>query len=106
MFKQADIKEIYKIFNQKNNNNIFIDVREPDEWKEGTIPDALKISLGEIKDNTNILDKNKNYIMVCRSGKRSEKASQIMENQGFINITNFNGGMLEWYKNNFPVSKT
>lgn len=105
MFKQAGVQEIYKIFNEKNPNNIFIDVREPDEWQEGVIPNALKISLGEVKNNINKFDKNKNYIMVCRSGKRSEKASQIMENEGFANITNFNGGMLEWYKNNFPLNK-
>lgn len=72
-----------------------IDVREVDEVKAGHIPGATNIPLGLLEFRAHELDKNKPYIMVCRSGGRSGQASQYLENQGF-NVTNMVGGMLSW----------
>ena len=43
----------------------------------------------------NELDKSKEYIMVCRSGGRSGRASQFLESYGY-NVINMTGGMLAW----------
>lgn len=43
----------------------------------------------------NELEKSKEYIVVCRSGARSGRASQFLENQGY-NVMNMTGGMLSW----------
>ena len=58
-----DAVQIKEIFDKKDKNNIFIDVREPFEWKDGIIPNSLKISLGSIPTAIEKLDKNKNYIL-------------------------------------------
>ncbi|MFD2682388.1 rhodanese-like domain-containing protein [Bacillus seohaeanensis] len=72
-----------------------IDVRETDEVAEGKIPGAVNIPLGLVEFRMHELDKSKEYIMVCRSGGRSGRASKLLESQGF-NVINMEGGMLSW----------
>ncbi|SOC37314.1 rhodanese-like domain-containing protein [Ureibacillus acetophenoni] len=72
-----------------------IDVREVDEVKTGHIPSITNIPLGLLEFRAHELDKNKPYIVVCRSGGRSGQATQYLESHGF-NVTNMTGGMLSW----------
>ena len=72
-----------------------IDVREVDEVQAGHIPGITHIPLGLLEFKMNELDKNKPYIMICRSGGRSGQATMFLESQGY-NVTNMTGGMLEW----------
>ena len=72
-----------------------IDVREADEVATGIIPGAEHIPLGLVEFKYQELDKSKEYVMICRSGGRSGKACQFLEEQGY-NVTNMSGGMLEW----------
>ncbi|MCM3389153.1 rhodanese-like domain-containing protein [Ureibacillus chungkukjangi] len=75
-----------------------IDVREVDEVQAGHISGITHIPLGLLEFRTHELDKNKPYIMVCRSGGRSGKATEFLQNQGF-DVTNMSGGMLAWEGN-------
>lgn len=72
-----------------------IDVREVDEVAAGKIPGAENIPLGLLEFRMNELDKSKEYIIVCRSGARSGRATQFLESYGF-KATNMTGGMLSW----------
>jgi len=72
-----------------------IDVREVDEVQAGHIPGITHIPLGLLEFRTQELDKNNSYIMVCRSGGRSGKATEFLQSQGF-DVTNMSGGMLAW----------
>lgn len=72
-----------------------IDVREADEVAEGIIPGAVHIPLGEVAERVNELDKSKAYVIICRSGGRSGKATDFLEEQGY-DATNMVGGMLDW----------
>jgi len=72
-----------------------IDVREAEETAGGKIPGAVNIPLGFIQFRMNELDKDKEYILVCRSGARSAMAAQFLENYGY-NVTNMIGGMISW----------
>ncbi len=94
MIKNIMPEEVYEQL--KNNQELsIIDVREDDEVAKGMIPGAKHIPLGQISDRTNEIDKNKEHIMVCRSGGRSSKASEILSNEGF-NVRNLVGGMTAW----------
>lgn len=103
--EQLFVEEIINIFNKKDSNDVFIDVREPNEWEDGVIPGALKISLGDIPEKYTEFDKNKNYIIVCRSGARSNRAGHFLIENGFKHVNNFQGGMLDWYDNDYPLDK-
>ncbi len=72
-----------------------IDVREADEVAEGIIPGAVHIPLGEVATRAGELDKAKPYIMICRSGGRSGRATAYLESEGY-DVTNMTGGMLAW----------
>ncbi|MGG0175753.1 rhodanese-like domain-containing protein [Gottfriedia acidiceleris] len=75
-----------------------IDVREVDEVAAGKIPEAIHIPLGLIEFRLHELEKSKEYIMVCRSGARSGRATEFLQSQGF-NVKNMVGGMLSWEGN-------
>ncbi|MBS4200888.1 rhodanese-like domain-containing protein [Bacillus sp. FJAT-49732] len=72
-----------------------IDVREIEEVEAGKIPGTVNIPLGLLEFRLNELEKEKEYVMVCRSGGRSGRAVQILESRGFKAV-NMVGGMLDW----------
>ena len=78
---------------------IIIDVRTKDEVDEGYIPGAkhIDIFLGQgFMDEIKKLDPEKNYYVYCRSGGRSAQACAIMNNLGYNNAFNLEGGFSEW----------
>ncbi|MEK5441009.1 MULTISPECIES: rhodanese-like domain-containing protein [unclassified Fredinandcohnia] len=95
--KQLTAKEVETLLNEGKTLNI-IDVREVDEVTAGKIPGAVNIPLGLVEFRMHELDKSKEYVMVCRSGGRSGRASQFLEGQGF-KVINMEGGMLAWEGN-------
>lgn len=72
-----------------------IDVREVAEVESGHIPGIVNIPLGLLEFRLHELDKNKPYIMVCRSSARSGQATAFLTDQGY-DATNMVGGMLTW----------
>jgi rhodanese-related sulfurtransferase len=80
---------------QKGENLNIIDVREEEEVLQGKIPEAKHIALGALPDRLHELDPSMEYIMVCRSGSRSERACEFLQEQGF-KVKNLVGGMLAW----------
>ncbi|MBA9028941.1 MULTISPECIES: rhodanese-like domain-containing protein [Bacillaceae] len=91
---QMAAKEVEILLDEGKILNI-IDVREVDEVAAGKIPGAVNIPLGLVEFRMDELDKSKEYIMICRSGGRSGRAIQILENYGY-NVINMAGGMLAW----------
>ncbi|WP_062514142.1 rhodanese-like domain-containing protein [Halobacillus sp. KGW1] len=81
---------------KRNDDFIAIDVREDEEVAEGMVPDAKHIRLGDIPQAIDGLSKNQEYVMICRSGRRSMNAAEFMQEKGFTNVKNMKGGMLEW----------
>ncbi len=72
-----------------------IDVREDFEYETSNIGGVL-IPLGGILIETDKIAKDKPVIVMCRSGKRSAAAIMQLEQQGFTNLTNLQGGILAW----------
>jgi rhodanese-related sulfurtransferase len=80
-------------------NAVILDVRTEDECDEGIIANAINIDIHkgqEFISEIEKLDKSKNYYVYCRSGARSAKACQIMNELGFDSAYNLLGGMLDW----------
>ncbi|MCM3387903.1 MULTISPECIES: rhodanese-like domain-containing protein [Bacillales] len=92
--KEMTAKEVQQRIENGEMLNL-IDVREVDEVQAGHIPGITNIPLGLLEFRSHELDKNKQYIMVCRSGGRSGQATQYLESHGF-DVTNMTGGMLSW----------
>ena len=97
--------EFKKVVDQKE--GILLDVRTPEEFAEGHLPEAINIDYNApgFKEELNKLDKTKTYEVYCRSGKRSGNATNLMVSEGFNKVINLDGGILAWQENGYEVQK-
>lgn len=75
------------------NNIFYVDVRTPAEFAQGSVKGAINIPLDQIENQLAKFKGKKNIVVFCRSGSRSSQAKVILEQNGFINVTN--GGSWE-----------
>ena len=82
-----------------------LDVREEDEFTGplGHIVGAVLIPLGQLDARLDELRRDRPVIAVCRAGSRSAQATAILQQAGFGEIANLNGGMLRWRAEGYPV---
>jgi len=73
-----------------------LDVREPNEWEIGHLPDAQRISINELQGRLNELDTAREMVVYCRSGARSGRAVDMLRAAGFRKVKNMTGGILRW----------
>lgn len=75
-----------------------IDVRRPDEFARGSIPNAINFNVLDpnFMQQIDTLDRTKLHLIHCRSGNRSKKAAGIMIDLGFEKIYDLQGGFLNW----------
>jgi len=84
---------------------ITLDVRTPGEFAEGYIKGARLIDFqsGNFENEIAALDKNATYAVYCRSGNRSGQAVKVMQDAGFTNVFNMNGGVIDWANAGLPL---
>jgi molybdopterin/thiamine biosynthesis adenylyltransferase/rhodanese-related sulfurtransferase/molybdopterin converting factor small subunit len=73
-----------------------IDVREPHEFQICRIPGSILIPLGQLPNRLNELDQDAEIVAHCKSGGRSQKAVDLLKQNGFKNVRNLTGGILAW----------
>lgn len=98
---------VQKLF-EKYQQATMIDVRRPDEWvgEYGHIEGVKMVTMGpELETYLNTLDKEKEYVFVCRSGARSGNVTQYCLQIGFKHVINMQGGMIAWNQHGFPVTR-
>lgn len=84
-----------------------VDVRTPEEYKEGHIKNAMNIHLydKDFKDRIAELDKEERVYVYCKVGGRSASAVEIMKANGFTNIVELDGGMDAWLDAKKPIEQ-
>jgi rhodanese-related sulfurtransferase len=84
---------------------VILDVRTPGEFMTGHIQDAQNIDFesGSFESQIESLDKNGTYAVYCRSGNRSGQAVKVMQDAGFKNIYNLDGGVIDWANSGLPL---
>ena len=75
---------------------LLVDVRELHEYSEGHIPGAFLLPLGDLETDYELLDRDLTIVLICRSGRRSGEAAAFLVQQGYENVYNLQGGMLDW----------
>jgi sulfur-carrier protein adenylyltransferase/sulfurtransferase len=73
-----------------------LDVREPHEYQIAKIPGSLLIPLGELPKRLNELNPAAEIVTQCKSGARSQKAFELLKQNGFGNVRNMTGGITAW----------
>jgi len=90
---------------RENPDVVVIDVREQYEYDEGHIPGVTLIPLGSIPNRLDEIPTDKEVVFVCRSGNRSNQATQFLQQRGFENIHNMLGGMNAWQKAGYDIER-
>lgn len=94
--KETTVQELKEKINQ-NEDFTLLDVREPYEYQISNINGTL-IPLDELTGRTDEIDKEKEVVVMCRSGARSADACKFLEKKGFKNVSNLVGGVNAWAK--------
>ncbi|NCW42921.1 MAG: adenylyltransferase/sulfurtransferase MoeZ [Actinobacteria bacterium] len=96
---EISVEDLKKKF-AASDDFILIDVREPDEFASSRIPGSVLIPKAGFFDGTalELLPRDKEIILHCRSGVRSAHCLAIIQGAGFINSRHLGGGILAWEK--------
>lgn len=86
---------------------VLIDVRDPDEYRDGAIEPAQNISRGflEFRIGTAAADPKTPIVLYCQSGLRSMLAAKALHDLGYENVTNLQGGYQKWAQSGLPIMK-
>jgi sulfur-carrier protein adenylyltransferase/sulfurtransferase len=84
-----------------------IDVRDPDEYREGHIEPATNISRGflEFRIGSAVTDSAVPIVLYCQTGLRSVLAAKALQDLGYRNVINLQGGFQKWAQSGLPVVK-
>ena len=95
-YRQITMDEAVTMMAQES-GYVILDVRRPDEFAAGHIPNAINIANESIGTDEipELPDKNQLIMVYCRSGRRSKEASEKLVKLGYTNIVEF-GGILDW----------
>src|ERR1035437_724583 len=114
MDKQPSLKSFGNLtpevfsFNLNAGGYTLIDVRTVDEFKAGHIVNAKQADFNNSQEFSNYLaslDKNGKYLIYCRTGIRSAKAMQLMQDKGFANVHDLVGGYNAWVSSSLPTEQ-
>ena len=72
-----------------------LDVREDWELGVASVPDVVHIPMGEVADRLGELDRSREVVVLCRSGRRSLQVANFLQQNGFQAV-NLAGGILAW----------
>lgn len=80
---------IWETQSSVESNYLYVDVRTGEEWAEWHIDWAIHLTLADVEaGKTEILPKDKELRVYCRSGRRSAQAIEALKKQGFTNLVN------------------
>lgn len=83
----------------KKKNTVVLDVRTPEEYKSGYLGNAVNYNVMDslaFLNTISTFDKNKKFLLYCKSGRRSGKALVMMKDMGFKKVHHLKGGITEW----------
>jgi len=109
IIEDITVQEAFDLIEEEQGNPDFtiIDVRTPGEYAEGHLENAVNINFNaaDFEDRVDELDKDKTYVIYCRTGVRSAGARDVMKKLGFSEVYNVLDGITGWTAAGFPVVK-
>ncbi|HRK55563.1 MAG TPA: rhodanese-like domain-containing protein [Cyclobacteriaceae bacterium] len=89
----------------ETSNAVLLDVRTPEEFREGYIEGSTNIDYraSDFQSKVSTLDKNATYFVYCASGRRSRSAADLMKELDFKNVYELKDGFKGWSKKGLPA---
>lgn len=85
---------------------MLVDVREQNEYDELRAEGATLLPLSELESRFSELPKDRELVMICRSGARSARAGEYLMQNGYDRVVNLGGGTLAWAEAGLPTEGT
>jgi len=109
IIENITLEEAYILIqeNKDNPNFLILDVRTPKEFLGEYIENAVNLDYysDTFRNDLDKLDKNKTYLIYCRSGRRGGNALNIMKELDFREVYNMLGGITKWKSEGLPIAK-
>ena len=104
--REVSVDDVKKMIDNKE-KIIILDVRDKEEFETGYIPGAINLSRGmlEFKISIMIPDKNARIIVYCGIDLRGPLATRTLNEFGYKNAVNINGGLKAWKAAGYPIAK-
>jgi len=87
-------------------NAVLIDVREPEEFARGHVPNAVSLPQAELANRLNEIPRDRPILTICQSGMRSLRSAQFLRQQGFQQVATILGGTTAWRAAGRPLDAT
>lgn len=102
--KAIDPKTLHQWLMQ--NEALLVDVREPAEFAEAHIEQALLVPLATVAKDTIPVLNGKKLVFQCRSGRRSEAAcARVLAEDSMMDVYNLEGGIMAWIEEGYVVKQ-
>ncbi len=101
--KECSVVELKEVL--ETQTVTLIDVRQPSEFAGGRVAGSKLIPLGQILQRASELDQETPVYLICRSGRRSKMAQQMLTSLGFSKTTNITGGFEAWRQAGFDFDR-
>ena len=103
-YKTISINEATTLVN--NEEGVFLDIRNRDEFRKGHIVGSVHILPSQIqRQNTPELEKHKAapIIVVCKTGQTAQETANQLSKDGFTNVNVLKDGLIAWHEANLPL---
>ena len=90
----------------REENAFLLDVRNVAEWNGGHVPSAHHVHLGYLRDRTDEIPRDRPVLLYCSSGNRSGIAASLLQAEGFKDVCNIDGGMLDRIRRGLPTASS
>ena len=102
MFKEIDSKQLESLL-YTDKRLFLLDIRSDAEIMGGMLPNSRHLPMHLIPIKLNELPEDRDVVLYCRTGARSYHACTYLIQQGFNNVINLKGGILDWARNGFEI---
>lgn len=103
--QEVEVAELSEWLSASSDNLRIVDVREPQEHRQGMVPGSEPMPLASLPARLNEFSRDEKLVLVCRSGARSAQACMFLQQQGYDNVFNLRGGIIGWAGSNLPIAQ-
>lgn len=94
---------IGEAFTKYQNGAFLLDVRTAQEWNEVHIPNTILIPLDQLASRVNEVPRDREVVVLCRSGDCARQGSDILYNSGFTQVASMTGSLNDWRGSGYPT---
>jgi rhodanese-related sulfurtransferase len=94
--KEIDARQLAERLQQSADAPMLIDVREAWEWEIARMEGAVHVPMGSVPGRIDAFDRQRPVVVMCHHGSRSRQVALWLEAQGFVDVSNFDGGIDAW----------